>query len=230
MQTNSVSEHSLIHSTMPQWGKFAQYATRRHFKPGENVFMAGDVVKCLHYIVSGEINFIFTHLDGREKVLHHTGPQSTVGEIFFFLNIPCTGNFVCFKETTTLCFSRDTIIRSLLPNNPDLLNDLLYSLAYKYYFTGSQLLAHSLDSTAVRICRILSLHLEHDDQGRLVARTPWRLSRLEDFLGTHRVTVYKAIKGLESKGVLRKLNNMEVLILDEDYFREIAASAVLGSL
>ena len=221
-KTADIAYLSVIRNTTPQWGNYAHVATQRNFKKNDVLLYVGQIPKYLYYVMQGEFCFKFVDIEGREQTVQYVGEKSLVGETFFIMGCPVRTTVVCTSSATVLSFTREQVLSELLPNDPELLQGLLVSLAHKVIFNSNRRLIEEFDSIQARICNLFFQHLQRNALGECIIRLPWNYNELSLFLGIHRVTLYKTIKDLEKRGIWKKQRLGEFRVLNLEALQRVA--------
>ena len=200
------------------WLNYKHLAKERRMVKGEKLIEAGSYPDELFFIKSGKVRMEYCHIDGTEKIVWYFGKDLIVGETPFFQRSICRTSLVCTQSTTVLAFPRKAVNEVILPDNPRIVQGLLYGLTSKVRFLVEQIFALSFDSVTIRYCKFLRLFSARLATGELVARPTLRQHEIASLLGVHRTTLYKAIKDLERRGVLAEGPGNTKFITDEKKF------------
>ncbi|MDY0275499.1 MAG: Crp/Fnr family transcriptional regulator [Desulfomicrobium sp.] len=206
------------------WRKVLSLGRRMKFCKGAQVYPGSSGARTLFFLDQGEVWLVRSSLDGREKIIWSTGPDSLFGETPFFDELAPRSSMVAASDCMVYVFSRQCVLSEILPHNPDLMLALFRTLAMKVRILSNQTVSLSLDDLSSRICKFL--HLRQNEQvqerGGQFVFPGLNQQELANLLGVHRVTLNKALRELEKAGILGPYARNEVYILDETRFRELA--------
>lgn len=221
-------EFSNIPAEAEAWRKVLHLGNRLKFPKGTELALSGGreghPAGCLYFLERGEVRLIRATLDGREKILITMRAGSIVGETPFFDEVPPRSTTVAVTDCVVYAFTRDCVLRRIIPCYPDLTLALLKSFAAKVRALCNQSVSLSLEDLPARICRFLRLRALKNAEGGLSPRVVPGLNQqdLANLLGVHRVTLNKSLRELEKEGVLGPYARDEVYILDMERFLELA--------
>lgn len=223
---NKLHESYSLSALAPEWRKVFHLATRLVFKKGTVICMGGEESALLYFIEKGEVRLMRTLADGREKIIFYLQAGSLVGEAPFFDKLPALSSIIAGTDCVLYAFSRETVIRQILPRYPALTLNLLQSMAFKVRMLCNQSVELSLKELPARICRFLHMRAPADTSGR---RDRWvhpalNQQELASLLGVHRVTLNKGLRELEKEGILGPYSKNEVCILDRARMEALARS------
>ena len=208
-----------------EWRKLYDLGTRLHFPKGSTIVAAGDMTDSLHFIDKGEVRVVRTLIDGREKILFRLHEGMLAGETPFFDVLPCMSAVVAASDCVLYSFDRKTVYGSIFPKNPTIIYSTMRAMASKIRMLCNQSVELTTSGLSTRICRFICQRakagLQSKGTGRYVnpALTQQELSSL---LGVHRVTLNKALRDLENRGIIGPYSRKELFILDEERLLQLA--------
>lgn len=208
-----------------EWRKLFDMGTRLHFPKGSTIVAGGDTTENLYFIDKGEVRVVRTLFDGREKILFRLHEGMLVAETPFFDDLPSMSAIVAASDCTLYCFDRKTVYGSIFPRNPTIIYSTMRAMASKIRMLCNQSVELTTSELSTRICRFICQRakagLQSKGTGRYVnpALTQQELSSL---LGVHRVTLNKALRDLENKGIIGPYSRKELFILDEERLLQLA--------
>lgn len=194
------------------WRDVLHLATRQVYRKGRTVGMG----ESLYFLDKGKIRLSHLSLDGMEKILWYLQDGCLFGETPIFDNCPSSGAFYCSSECVVYAFSRQAFER-VSTLRPDLIVNLVRSMAHKMRVLSEQASSLFIDSLTVRTFRFMAQHIV---PGTRPLKIDLGIGKQEmaAFLGVHRVSLYKILKDYEEKGVLSAFSGTEVTILDTGAF------------
>lgn len=225
---NDTQLHESYSLTTPanEWRKVFHLGIRLVFKRGTAICIGGGESDQLYFIEKGEVRLMRTLADGREKIIFYLRAGSLVGEAPLFDQLPALSSLVAGTDCVLYAFSRETVIRQILPNYPALTLNLLQNMAFKVRMLCNQSVELSLKELPARICRFLHMRAPTDTSGHKDRWVQPALNQQElaSLLGVHRVTLNKALRELEKERILGPYSKNEVCILDRERMEALARS------
>ncbi len=174
----------------------------------------------LFFLDKGQVRLTHFSLDGAEKILWYINRGCLFGETPLF--DPLAGEMdslhVCATDCVVYAFSRARV-EQLCRTRPDLILNLLHSMARKLRTLSSQASSLYVDDVLVRTCKFLAQRLLPDSDP-LTADPGISRQEMASLLGVHRITLYKVLRQQEEQGLFGPFDRHAVVILrPEDFFR-----------
>lgn len=117
---------------------------------------------------------------------------------------------------TRECFSKEIVVKY-----PELLENLIQSMAYKIFLGLNR--GGDLSSLPSRICKVLNYVIQRETEvgiaSKKVRSKGINQQELADILGVHRVTLNNAISQLKREGILEHMSKRSLVISDIERFR-----------
>ena len=173
----------------------------------------------LMFLDRGRIRLAYQNRDGAEKILWYIREGCLFGEAPFFDPIQDDGFFTCMTDCVIHVFSAQAIER-ISRDRPDLLLNLISSMARKLqivYYHASSLY---LDDVLVRLCKFLAQRLV-PDSNPLTAKLGISRQEMASLLGIHRVSLYRVLRQQEENGLLGPVKGSAVTILRPQEFYKL---------
>ncbi|MCM0754656.1 Crp/Fnr family transcriptional regulator [Desulfovibrio aminophilus] len=208
------------------WRDVLHLATPLDFAKDEAVIPENAPPDFLYFLERGEVRMLRAEPGGQEKTLWYVDPDHLFGETPLLCGGASRNRHICTRPSRIHAFRRETVREEIFPVRPDLMFNLMETLACKVRILSNQVADMSLDELSARVCRYLHLHAERlGDQGGATLLNP-RLNQQElaQLLGVHRVTLNKTLRDLEHEGVLGGYRRDEVRVLDPARFLTLALS------
>ena len=146
-----------------------------------------------------------------------------VGEVPFFDGLPAVSDLVAATNSTVYSFDREVVENRIFPESPKLVSVTMRSMASKIRMLCNQSVDIATVELSTRICRFVVIRARNgglESQGRVnLALNQQELSSL---LGVHRVTLNKALRDLENRGVIGAYSRKSVEIVDEQRLLQLA--------
>lgn len=198
------------------WRSVLHLATALEFAKDEAVIPENAPPDFLYFLERGEVRMLRGDPGGQEKTLWYVDPDHLFGETPLLCGGTSRNRHVCTRPSRVHAFRRETVLEDIFPARPDLMVNLMETLACKVRILSNQVADMSLDDLRARVCRYLHLHAgrlgEHDGETILDPRL--NQQELAQLLGVHRVTLNKTLRDLEHEGVLGGYRRDEVRVLD----------------
>lgn len=175
----------------------------RNLSPGEALFARGDHADGLCCVVAGALQVGANSADGRAAVLAYLEPYQWFGEISLIDDLPRTHNAVAETTSQVLVVPRAGLL-NLLQISPVLWRDLgqLACRKLRVSFDVLEELAQlPLEERLLQRLRLLAAGYGHRDVPRRRIRVAQDV--LATMLGISRQSANRALKQLESRGLLR---------------------------
>lgn len=180
----------------------------------------------MYVLVSGRLRLTALAANGGEKIIWYLGEGCCFNEkILFFSgneNVPLPLNTADFQyEAVENCYAqRFTMeeVQRIGKARPDLLLNLCQSYSVKVALLAQQVVSLSVEPHITRVCKFLAARIIPGSIP-LRARRDMPLFEMADLLGMHRITLYKAMREAQSRGLLGfDKNSDEVVILQPETF------------
>ena len=210
------------------WRKFFHLGTARSYAKGSVILAGGEPTDKLYFIDQGEVRIVRTLFDGREKILFRLHENMLCCEVPFFDILPALSSVVAGTDCRVYCFDRKTVFEKIFPNNPVLIISTMRAMASKIRMLCNQSVELTTSEVTTRICRFICQRLKSATRqgtrkGHAVCVIPALTQQdLSSLLGVHRVTLNKALRELENKGIIGPYSRKELFVLDEKRLFELA--------
>lgn len=197
------------------WRDVLHMGTKHVYKKGDQVPQS----EHLSFLHQGMVRLTHCSRDGKQKILWYIGAGCIFGETPFFDPQQSLGGgvHVCATPCEVYFFSRACVYDTIFAQRPDLLLNLLPSMARKVRMLSNQASSLYLDDVTVRVCKFLGQRLI-PDSSPLLARPGISRQDLASLLGVHRITLFKALKHLEEYGICGPYKHDTCSILQPERF------------
>ena len=168
------------------------------------------------FLDKGRVRLTHTSLEGTEKILWYLNDGCVFGETPLFdpPSNELTSVHVCVTDCRVYSFSAECVER-LFVSHPQLMHSLLQSMARKLRMVTQQASSLHVDDVLARVCKFLTQRLVPGSDP-LTAVPNMSRQEMANFLGVHRITLYKVLKHQEKLGVWSSFSNESVQILRPD--------------
>ena len=198
------------------WRAVLEHGQPRLWRKGSVIDYDG----CLFFLEKGRVRLTHTSLDGVEKILWYLNDGCVFGETPLF--DPMDGDLpsvhLCVSDCRIRVFTGERV-EHLCAAHPELMRNLLHSMARKLRLVGQQASSLYVDDVLVRACKFLAQRIVPGSVP-LTAVPNMSHQEMASFLGVHRITLYKILKQQKKKGVFGTISSKGVVILrPEAFFR-----------
>jgi CRP/FNR family transcriptional regulator len=189
------------------------------FRKGGPIFSEGDDGKGFFVVVRGLVKVFKLSADGKEQILHISGPGEPFGEVAVFSGKQFPASAEAIAESTLLFFPRDAFV-DRIRKNPSLALNMLAVLSMRLRRFTVQIENLSLKEVPARLAGYLLYLME--EQGRADEVT-LQISKgqLASLLGTIPETLSRIFSKLNSRKLI-EVKDRSIAILDRDGLLELA--------
>jgi len=153
-----------------------------------------------------------TH-EGREQAMMFLRPVEIFGDIAVFTGTTYPGTVVALEDVDVWVIPAKTIL-DLIPRHPELAMAVIHHLGGRVLHYISLVEDLSLRNVEARLANTLLRHAELRDGQLIVPRREWTtFDEMATRLGTVRDVLSRALKTLESEGLL-KVEKQSITLLD----------------
>lgn len=191
----------------------AKEALRKKMKKGDTVFMQGDPANEVFLIKGGRIKLTKVLEDGTELMLDLRKAGDFVGENMFSEEGEYPVSAICLEDTLTCGFTRSQF-EELVLKNPTVGLQVIKTLSERISWlttrVGNLAVTNIEDRLYKVLCNVAKEHGEPRPQGVMI-QFPLTHEDLGFLIGTHRVTVTRAMKALKETGKIILENRRLIL-------------------
>ncbi|MEI8132213.1 MAG: Crp/Fnr family transcriptional regulator [Leptolinea sp.] len=222
----------IFENLCPSWEKVLSLGVRSTFPKGSNIFDLDDTIKGVYYIKAGTVEINLFTIHGPEKALFIVGPGCVFGEVSCFMEE--TGEEASGRARTDCelyYFKKEIIEGQIASQSPELIIELVRSLAYKIQMYTSLLKDSLISNLFIRVCKMLVYLVRFKEanislgQKNVWIRPDITQNDMARLMGVHRVTVTKAIGRLKTMGILRRFSKRCLEITDFPRLVKLVESA-----
>jgi CRP-like cAMP-binding protein len=176
--------------------------------------------KELMFLERGRVCLVTQGWEGMEKMVWSLRDGSIFGEAPIFDPIPNESVFICATDCVIYGFSAQMVGR-ILKERPDLLHNLLQSMARKLRIMAYHVSSLYLDDMLARVCKFLSQRLV-PDSNPLAAKIGMSRQEMASLLGMHRISLYKVLRQQEERGLFGSIRGKTITILrPQEFYRMV---------
>ena len=184
----------------------AATAVRRAYAPDEIIFLEGEPCAGLFCVESGHVKIYKSSPEGREQILFIIGPRESFNDVAVFDGGPNPASAQAM-EAVALCVVERPALLSLFDHHPKLAQAVVAVLAARARMLVGMVEDLSLRSVAGRLAKLLLNQASRGDQA-----IPLTHQQMAARLGTVREMVSRALRELESEGLVRRQGRQIVIV------------------
>ncbi len=207
------------------WETVLHLGQKQHYSKG-NIIIGGSQAKVdhLYYLHDGRVKFYSTNPDGDEKILWFLEKGTIFGEVPFFEKRGMDNIFIAVDRCVVYTFSRQCFNEEILTKHPNLVTNLLESMAYKIRVLSCPV--SDLAPLPSRVCKALIYLITRDNSGapreKVVSARGITQHELACILGVHRVTLNHTLAQLKKQGIIGHISKTRLVINDYPRLLELA--------
>lgn len=191
----------------------AACASPRHFNTGQVIYVEGEPAEFIYVLESGWVKATRMTREGREQAMMFLRPVEVFGDIAVFTGTTYPGTVVALEDVDVWVIPGKTIM-DLIPRHPELAMAVIRHLSGRVLHYISLVEDLSLRNLEARLANTLLRHAELQDGQLIVPRREWTtFDEMATRLGTVRDVLSRALKTLESEGLL-KVEKQSITLLD----------------
>jgi CRP-like cAMP-binding protein len=175
--------------------------------------------KEMMFLERGKVRLVFHSPEGAEKIIWFFREGSLFGVVPFMDPIPNEGIFTCATDCVIYAFSAQAVER-IGRERPELLLDLMRSMARKLRIVTYHASSLSLDGMLARICKFLSRRIV-PGSNPLSAKVGISRQEMASLLGMHRISMYKVLRHQEERGLFGPVKGKTITILRPQEFYKL---------
>jgi CRP-like cAMP-binding protein len=211
----------IFENLCPSWEKVLHLGVRDVFQKGSRIFFTEDTIDGMYYIVEGSIEINLHTVHGPEKVLFIVGKGCIFGEVSCFIGGDAEEASAKTRSDSVLYyFKKETIEQVIAPHYPELMLELVQTVAYKARMFTELLTDELISNQFTRVCKMIvylvrfrEIHIE-SGQKHLAFEPDMTQLDIARLMGVHRVTVTKAISQLKQMGIIKQFSKKCLDITD----------------
>ena len=208
--------------TQEDFDSIVQVAAIRRCGRGEVLWSAGTASRGLYIVLRGEVRVVSAR-DGRQHLVHVSGPGATMGEVPLFGSLPYPATAIVSRESECLVLPSDEI-RALVQRNGAVASWFLHRLSQRVGNLVARLEGQTLGGVRMRLAASL-IGLGAQSVAAVVTLPRPRTEWAED-LGTVREVLSRELRAFEAEGLVERLGPRSLRLVDERRLEEIALGAV----
>lgn len=189
---------------------FAASCTRRQISKSEILFFEGEPGTELYVLVSGKARIEKVSASGEVQVIAVRGPGEVIGEMSLIDDKPRSAQATAQTKVKMLVLSKENFQKAVL-HEPSVTFAIMQTLSHRLRDAADMLLDVRVKDVPERLLDFLLK--ESDSDGNVVLGITQ--TALAEQLGCTREAINRALKALEDRGRIRRLNREHLLLLPE---------------
>ena len=185
----------------------AATAVHRTYAPDEVIFLEGEPCAGLFCVRSGHVKIYKASPEGREQILHISGPRESFNDVAVFDGGPNPASAQAM-DATEVCLIERSAMLNLFDHYPKLAQAVVAMLAARARMLVNMVEDLSLRSVTGRLAKLL---LDQATQGG--EATPLTQQQMAARLGTVREMISRALRQLEAEGLVRR-EGRQIVVTD----------------
>jgi CRP-like cAMP-binding protein len=207
------------------WQSVLHLGQRHYYNKGSIIIGNNQSgINHFYFLQAGRVKYSSISLEGNEKILWYLEKGNIFGEVPFFDRKIMENVFTATEKCEVYLFSRQCFHDEILPKYPELVVNLLKSMANKTRVVAIH--ASDLASLVGRVSKALIYLVTRENAnqfpGRTVCTKGISQQELACILGVHRVTLNNAIAQLKQEGIIGHLSKSRLVINDYGQLLKLA--------
>lgn len=198
----------------------------RDYKKGDTLIFEGDEIDSIVIINSGSVKAYKNTADGREQILYVFSEGDFFGEQNLFGSHIATYSAEALENVKTCNLSREKF-QELILAYPEISVKIINELGSRIARLENAIQSIGVRNIDSRIGWILLEFAEkygtNNEEGTII-HLPFSREGIANYLGIARETVSRKFSQLENEGLIRSLNNKEILVPNMDKIAAIAGA------
>jgi CRP-like cAMP-binding protein len=222
----------MFENLCPSWEKVLHMGVHSSFPKGSRIFDLDDIINGIFYIQKGSVEINLFTIQGPEKVLFIVGKHCIFGEVSGFMDGDSGDATARARTDCELYFFKKEIIEGIIAReHPELLLELVQSLAYKIRMYTVLLKDDLISNQFIRVCKMLVYLLRYQEvdiapgQKAITIQPDITQNDMARLMGIHRVTVTKAASRLKTLGVIGRFSKKSLEITNLPELMRLVESA-----
>ena len=198
--------------------RLSQITQIRKFAKGQLIFRQGEACPGVYMVGSGMVRVFKIAPNGKEHVLHITGPGNTFAEMAAIGGFDCPANAEAVADSTCALIPLDAFRRAIAEDH-QLCLQMMAGLTFWVRHFLSLMEDIVLRDAAGRLARFL-LNAERDGDG--MVRLPTLKRHVASHLNLTSETFSRTLSRLTEAGLIVELDNNRVQLREPDRLRSVA--------
>ena len=202
---------------LPPWERYELLRTSLHakFRKGDALFNQGDPVEALYVIKSGTVKLATFDMDGHEQIVGMFGQYDTIWEGVYLKESYYPYSAICVTPVQICIIYKERFERLL--KQPDVALRTIGLLSQKLHDANERNMILSAGDPRKRLSGFLQYYTEHNREKVMKLR----LSDIAASTGMRPETVSRKLKEFEEEGIVRRVGQSGIQILNFEALKEI---------
>jgi len=198
--------------------KIAEAARREERARGEAIFLEGDEARDLWVVEDGLIKIYKTNLEGREQIIHMSGPGDVPGCAASLGGFPFPASAAAVRPSVLLRVPRKAVVE-LVRSRPEAALRMMQGLTQRMQGLVGLIEDLSLHGVVERVAGLLRREAESrgvDWEAGAEIELPYSHEEIASQIGTVREVVTRALLALQESGALEQTGRRRFRVLKRD--------------
>lgn len=202
------------HLTDEEMESVLDIARNRLYRQGTHLFMQGDPLTNVYFILKGKIKIYRTDIHGKEQIVNVLGENQMFPHQGFFRNDNYPAHAEVLEEAT-LVYIPINLFEDFLISNPEIsvkvfrvLGDIIVDLQNRL---EEQILHNTYEQIILLLIRLTKSHGKDLQDGYFKITTQFTNKDLANMIGSSRETVSRTLTQLKKSGLVETKNNYMVV-------------------
>ncbi|MHA6252856.1 Crp/Fnr family transcriptional regulator [Oceanobacillus sp. CAU 1775] len=199
-----------------------EIARNRKYRQGTHLFMQGDPLSNVYFILSGKIKIYRTDVQGKEQIINVLGENSMFPHQGFFRNDNYPAHAEVLEEAS-LVYIPIPLFEQFLITNPEVsvkvfgvLGDMIVDLQNRL---EEQILNNTYEQIILLLLRLVTSHGEEVSENQYRITTQFTNKDLANMIGSSRETVSRTLTQLKKNNLIVSDKN-GYLFVDRDALQD----------
>lgn len=199
-----------------------EIARNRSYRQGTHLFIQGDPLSNVYFILSGKIKIYRTDVQGKEQIINVLGENSMFPHQGFFRNDNYPAHAEVLEEAS-LVYIPIQLFEQFLITNPEVsvkvfgvLGDMIVDLQNRL---EEQILNNTYEQIVLLLLRLSASHGEEVDETQHRITTQFTNKDLANMIGSSRETVSRTLTQLKKNKLIESDKN-GYLVVDRDALQD----------
>ncbi|HEY3425061.1 MAG TPA: Crp/Fnr family transcriptional regulator [Negativicutes bacterium] len=206
------------------WQSVLRLGQRSYYNKGDIILGIGQHIDHLYYLHVGQVKYGSINSEGNEKIMWYLDKGNTFGAAPFLDKRPVANAITAIDKCEVYSFSRECFNDEIVPKYPELITNLMQSMAYKNRVAVSR--GGDMACLLSRVSKILFYvaQRQSDNQaiGKVICSKGISQQELAFILGVHRVTLNHVIAQLKREGIIGHIGKRNLIINSMERLLKIA--------
>ena len=195
--------------------EIASITTDKTFEKGEMIYLAGDQVKKLFVIHTGQVKISRSSSTGKEQVIRILGPGEFLGKPYLFSSVPILDNAEAV-EKTKMCMIEGIKLKELMTKYPSIAFHIIEELSTRLKKAENLIEDINLYSVEHRLAQAL-LEMANSTN-EIVLKTTKAVFASQ--IGMSQETLSRKLTTFQEKGLIQQKGQRTIILQDTEKLAE----------